>query len=190
VRLRLRLVTGWLAGMLISALARSVHRSRTPQQPSPMQGPPAGAAVAWQKFTPDARLQAVVPHQHTSLSTVHCPLPNMDAIRPALATLRLQATRRAPRPLYHCLHTTASWRATPLPHPSVPGPPPETPTPAPTDALYRVARKKKQAGLLQQAKDIRAAPKPGGALAKRFWKDVTVKEAEGTPSPPLPSTLR
>ncbi|KAL1598761.1 hypothetical protein SLS60_007903 [Paraconiothyrium brasiliense] len=104
----------------------------------------------------------------------------MESIRPALATLRLTATRRAPRPLYRCLHTTPSRRATPLPHPSVPGPPPETPTPSPTDALDRVARKRKQAGLLQQAKDIRAAPsKPGSALAKRFWKDVTVKEADG-----------
>lgn len=113
----------------------------------------------------------------------------MESLRPALATLRLQATRRAPRPLPQCLHTTASRRATPLPHPSVPGPPPETPTPSAEDVLYRVARKKKQASLLQQAKDLRAPPKPGGALAKRFWKEATVREAEGTSAPPVLSNL-
>jgi ATP synthase F1 complex assembly factor 2 len=63
----------------------------------------------------------------------------------------------------------------------VPGPPPETPTPSASDALHRVARKRKQAELLKQAKDVRAAPnKPNSALAKRFWKSVTVKETDGT----------
>lgn len=105
----------------------------------------------------------------------------MESIRPAFAALRLAAPRRAPRPLYQCLHTSTSRRATPLPHPSVPGPPPETPTPAASDPLERVARKRKQAELLAQAKEVRSAPsKPKSVLQKRFWKDVTVKETDGT----------
>ena len=104
----------------------------------------------------------------------------MESIRPALSTLRLAAPPRASRPLLRCLHTSASCRATPLPHPSVPGPPPETPTPLPSDALSRVERKRKQAELLKQAREIRTAPsKPKSVLQKRFWKDVTVKETEG-----------
>src|SRR5262245_47628547 len=108
----------------------------------------------------------------------------MESIRPALTALRIAAVpapRRAPRPLYRCLHTSAARCATPLPHPSVPGPPPESPTPSPSDPLERVARKKKQAELLKQAREVRTTPsKPKSVLQKRFWKDVLVKETEGT----------
>ncbi|KAF2864939.1 hypothetical protein BDV95DRAFT_508303 [Massariosphaeria phaeospora] len=101
----------------------------------------------------------------------------MEAMRPTLTKLRLFAPSRAPRPLYRCLHTSASRHATPLPHPSVPGPPPETPTPQASDALDRVARKRKQAELLNQAREVRASPtKSKTLLQKRFWKDVVVKE--------------
>ena len=103
----------------------------------------------------------------------------MESIRPALLTLRATAPC-APRPLYRCLHASASRRATPLPHPSVPGPPPETPKPSASDVLDRVARKRKQAELLQQAKEMKAAPsRPNSMLAKRFWKDVVVRDTEG-----------
>lgn len=103
----------------------------------------------------------------------------MESIRPALAAARLAAPRRAYRPLYHCLHTSAARCATPLPHPSVPGPPPETPTPSASDALDRVARKKRQAEMLQQAKGARSsAAKPASALKKRFWNDVSVRETD------------
>jgi hypothetical protein len=105
-------------------------------------------------------------------------------MEPAFATLRRAAPRRqAPRSLYQCLylHTTAARRfATPLPTPSVPGPPPDAPTPQ-SEAHDRVVRKRKQAELLRQAREIRASPstKPNSILRKRFWKDVTVKESEG-----------
>lgn len=116
----------------------------------------------------------------------------MESIRPALATLRLsvpQRTSRASAPYlyyYRSLHSTATRCATPLPHPSVPGPPPETPEPAPSDALHRVARKRKQAELLKHAQEARAATgtgpaKPKTVLQKRFWKDVSVKETPGEP---------
>ncbi|ORY09818.1 hypothetical protein BCR34DRAFT_486651 [Clohesyomyces aquaticus] len=103
----------------------------------------------------------------------------MDALRPARVLLRLPGPRRAPRPQSQCLclHTSSSRRATPHPLPSVPGPPPETPSPAASDALDRVARKRKQAELLRQAREIKASPsRPKTLLAKRFWKDVTVRE--------------
>ena len=121
------------------------------------------------------RRQLMVPHPSIASSII-----TMESIRPALASLRLAAPRRVSRPLYQCLHTTAVRRATPLPHPSVPGPPPETPTPSASDALHRVARKRKQAELLKQAKDIRTPNKSNSGLAKRFWKSVTVKETDGT----------
>jgi hypothetical protein len=109
--------------------------------------------------------------------------PTMDALRPALASLRLAAPRRAPRPLYHCLHTSAVRAATPLPHASIPGPPPATPAPHVSDPLERVARKKRQAELLKQAQDVRTEAKPSSKpkslLKKRFWKDVVVKETPG-----------
>jgi hypothetical protein len=104
----------------------------------------------------------------------------METIRPALANVRLSAPRRAYRPFYQCLHTSAARRATPLPHPSVPGPPPETPTPSASDALDRVARKRRQADMLQQAKEVRtSAAKPTSVLKKRFWTDVNVQEGDG-----------
>jgi hypothetical protein len=107
----------------------------------------------------------------------------MESLRPALATLRLAAPRRAYRPLYQCLHTSAIRHATPLPHASVPGPPPASPTPQPSAALERVARKKRQAAMVKDAREIRetAAPsnKPKSLLKKRFWKDVVVKETDG-----------
>lgn len=109
-----------------------------------------------------------------------------QAARPALGALRLaQAARHAPRPLFRfpcqCLHSSASRNATPLSHPSVPGPPPETPAPQASDALERVARKRKQAELLKQAREVRSTPShPKTPLQKRFWKDVSVKEVDGT----------
>jgi ATP synthase F1 complex assembly factor 2 len=45
--------------------------------------------------------------------------------------------------------------------------------------LDRLARKRKQADLLQQAKDLRSsASKPKSVLKKRFWTDVSVKETQ------------
>ncbi|KAF2641865.1 ATP synthase mitochondrial F1 complex assembly factor 2 [Massarina eburnea CBS 473.64] len=105
----------------------------------------------------------------------------MVSIRPALAALRLSTPSRQPLPraLHPGLHTSATRCATPLPHPSIPGPPPATPTPAASDALERVARKRRQAELLSQAREVRNAPsKSKRILQKRFWKDVSVTETE------------
>jgi hypothetical protein len=117
----------------------------------------------------------------SSASFLFCVLPvAMEAIRPSLGALRRSATRRAPRPLCQCLHTSP-WRcAQPLPQPSVPGPPPEPPTPAASDPLDRVARKRKQAELLKQAREVRSSPsRPKTLLQKRFWQHVYVQETDG-----------
>ncbi|KAF2715581.1 ATP12-domain-containing protein, partial [Pleomassaria siparia CBS 279.74] len=89
--------------------------------------------------------------------------------------------RRARCSLYQCLylHTSSIRHAVPLPSPLIPGPPPDAPTPQ-SEAIDRVNRKRKQAELLRQAREVRSSPstKPNSILRKRFWKDVTVKEAQ------------
>jgi ATP synthase F1 complex assembly factor 2 len=60
------------------------------------------------------------------------------------------------------------------------GPPPEPPVQA-QDVHQRVARRRRQAEMLKNAKELRSSSggKAGGALKKRFWKDVTVQEVDG-----------
>ncbi|CAG7554984.1 unnamed protein product [Fusarium equiseti] len=60
------------------------------------------------------------------------------------------------------------------------GPPPEPPV-QPQDVHQRVARRRRQAEMLKNAKELRSASsgKGGGGLKKRFWKDVSVKEVDG-----------
>ncbi|KAI9771419.1 MAG: ATP synthase complex assembly protein atp12 [Candelina submexicana] len=90
------------------------------------------------------------------------------------------ATSHSYIPIYQCLHTTASKPATPLPV-TAHGPPPQAPLPSATASEDRVARRRKQAALLQRGQDLRASQiAPGSAMKKRFWKDVHVREeAEG-----------
>lgn len=61
------------------------------------------------------------------------------------------------------------------------GPPPEPPIPPAENVHQRVARRRKQAEMLKNAKELRNASsgKGGGGLKKRFWKDVSVKEVDG-----------
>lgn len=108
----------------------------------------------------------------------------MECLRPALSRSVISSRRAAPRqvyaPLYQCLHTGTPRHATPLPHPTTPGPPPEPPTPAVSQPEDRVARKRKQAELLQRGQALRANPaKPASVLQKRFWKDVFVNDTPG-----------
>ena len=63
------------------------------------------------------------------------------------------------------------------------GPPPEPPSVAVANAYERVERRRKQAKLLKEAKELRSANANGlkkGGLKTRFWKDVDVKEVDGT----------
>ncbi|KAH8728121.1 Oxysterol-binding protein-domain-containing protein [Phaeosphaeriaceae sp. PMI808] len=94
----------------------------------------------------------------------------MKSLRPTFSTLRPSVPPRTFRPLCQCLHTTVIRSAT------------VTSVPPPSDALERVARKRRQADLLKQAQDVRqeSAPssKPKSLLKKRFWKDVVVRETD------------
>jgi hypothetical protein len=58
------------------------------------------------------------------------------------------------------------------------------PAPEPSEAAQRIARRKKQAELLQQAKGLKADGKTK-ALKKRFWSAATVNEVDGLYHPPL-----
>lgn len=138
-------------------------------------------------FTASSRLVSIDPKQTytTAWAQLRAPRQTMESLRPALRKLRLPTTPRVYQPIvqHHCLHTSPARAATPLPHPSVAGPPPESPIPQPSDALARVARKRRQADLLKQAQDVRTASKPSAKpksiLQKRFWSDVLVKEGDG-----------
>ena len=73
------------------------------------------------------------------------------------------------------------------------GPPPDPPVPkAEADARERIARRRRQAEMLKQARGIRSAQKPSGGdgrsglLKRRFWKDVSVKEVDGEDALPFP----
>lgn len=61
------------------------------------------------------------------------------------------------------------------------GPPPEPPIQPAENVHQRVARRRRQAEMLKNAKELRNASsgKGGGGLKKRFWKDVSVKEVDG-----------
>ena len=81
--------------------------------------------------------------------------------------------------LYQCLHTTASRTATPLPITAA-GPPPSAPLPAASQYGERVDRRRRQAELLERGQDLRTSQmKPGSAMKKRFWKDVSVQIDDG-----------
>lgn len=82
-------------------------------------------------------------------------------------------------PLFRSLHTTPSKPAIPLPTTTA-GPPPQPPLPASSQNGQRVERRRLQAELLRRGQDLRASQmKPGSAMKKRFWKDVSVREAPG-----------
>lgn len=84
-------------------------------------------------------------------------------------------------PFSQCLHTTIPQAATPLPVTAT-GPPPSAPIPAASQYGERVDRRRKQAELLKRGQDLRASQmKPGTAMKKRFWKDVSVQTDDGMP---------
>lgn len=86
------------------------------------------------------------------------------------------------------IHTTPTHEATQSPI-TIVGTPPSAPTPVAEQVDTRVARRKKQAALLQRGQDLRdiAGGKGSGtAKTKRFWKDVHVKHAEGN----IPAMVR
>ena len=84
-----------------------------------------------------------------------------------------------------CLHTTQPKSATVYPV-TASGPPPSTPVASADHVDSRVARRRKQAELLQRGQDLRAVRSGSGsgtAKTKRFWKDVHVKHTDGRTLP-------
>ena len=82
---------------------------------------------------------------------------------------------------HRSFHLSAPQSATPLPI-GVVGPPPNPPLPAAPQYGDRIERRRKQAEMLRQGKEIRASQTQKGKsnpLKKRFWKDVDVKETPG-----------
>ena len=81
--------------------------------------------------------------------------------------------------LVQCFHTTTPRVANPLPITAT-GPPPAAPQPAASQYGERVDRRRRQAELLKRGQDMRATHmKPGTAIKKRFWKDVSVQTDDG-----------
>ena len=77
------------------------------------------------------------------------------------------------------LHTSPRIAANPLPVTTA-GPPPSAPIPAASQYGERVDRRRRQAEMLQRGQEFRTGKgKPGNAMKKRFWKDVTVQTNPG-----------
>ena len=70
------------------------------------------------------------------------------------------------------------------------GPPPDPPVPSGEYPQERLARRKRQAEMLKQAREFRGGRGPKGAeggMKRRFWEHVTVEEVDGEfSSPGLP----
>lgn len=87
---------------------------------------------------------------------------------------------------YRPIHSTVAKAANVAPIVGT-GPPPEAPAATVPSAYQHVERKKRQAEMLRQAKDIRdGKDKKSAPLKKRFWTDVHVVEVDGKLKLPIP----
>ena len=99
-----------------------------------------------------------------------------------LTPLRYKSTSEWSTCIQH-LNSTHRKLATALPNTTA-GPPPSPPVPAASHYGERVDRRQRHAELLKRGQEMRASQaKPGNAMKKRFWKDVSVKTAPGKKSP-------
>ena len=102
------------------------------------------------------------------------------AYSPSFHTSYRNVQSRCPPTLLQCFHTTIPRAAIPLPITAA-GPPPAVPQPAASQYGERVDRRRRQAELLKRGQDMRVSQtKPGTAIKKRFWKDVSVQRDDGT----------
>lgn len=117
-----------------------------------------------------SRLLASLPSAASSLSA-RCSyrLTSIYAASPSTAyTSRTQSRN---------IHKSSANAATPLPHPTVAGPPPEPPQQSVSESQDRLNRKRQQADAFIKGQNARPNPaKPTSVLQKRFWKDVKVTE--------------
>lgn len=99
------------------------------------------------------------------VSTMASPLQCSRSARASITALR-------------CLHTGRPLFATPLPMTAT-GPPPSAPLPSASQYGEKLDRRRRQAELLKHGQSLRASQeKPGNAMKKRFWKDVSVQTDE------------
>ena len=87
-----------------------------------------------------------------------------------------------PRNALRSIHSTSIRTANPLPITAT-GPPPAAPLPPASERGSRIDRRRQQAELLQQNREVRASDPSGKAkspLKQRFWKDVSVEATPGT----------
>ncbi|QIW96215.1 hypothetical protein AMS68_001733 [Peltaster fructicola] len=90
------------------------------------------------------------------------------------AVCRLQRLQQG-----RCMSNSLAAAATPVAHPTVAGAPPPPPQQSVTYVGDRLNRKRAQAEALQRGQQKKVDPsKPGSALSRRFWKDVSVQEAQ------------
>ncbi|KAK0665345.1 putative mitochondrial protein atp12 precursor [Cercophora samala] len=116
-------------------------------------------------------------------------LPLRGAGRTALTTTTTTTTTAVPRTVgvlrRMMIHTNPPQPAKVVPVYGT-GPPPEPPAPAAEYAVEeRLARRRKQAEMLRQARDMRkngsrtSSDPNAPVVKKRFWKDVAIKEVDG-----------
>ena len=108
---------------------------------------------------------------------MEAPLRNAITATSSLSVRRARL-HTSPTP-FRLISTTICREATPVHHPNIPAPPPSAPQPSASYPQDRVARKRQQAEALRQSQQKPVNPaKPTSALQKRFWKNVSVHEAD------------
>lgn len=129
-------------------------------------------------------------HSSSSLSKTTMPAEKAKhLLQLASAPRRVVVSRTPPAAaqFQHHFHHSTPQPATPLPI-GVVGPPPSPPLPATPQSQHgdRIERRRKQAEMLRQAKELRSSQTQQAKqspLKKRFWKDVNVKETPGSSVP-------
>jgi ATP synthase F1 complex assembly factor 2 len=117
---------------------------------------------------PSTRLLASIPRASTAASSLSARRTTRLAYTSYQSTSYAQSRN---------IHNSSPNSATPLHHPTVPGPPPGPPQQHNTETQERLARKRQQAeSFLEGVNSRPSAGKPTSLLKKRFWKDVSVKE--------------
>ncbi|KAK7737286.1 ATP synthase mitochondrial F1 complex assembly factor 2 [Cytospora paraplurivora] len=113
----------------------------------------------------------------TSITTQALPRLLLSSRGASVATTIPVASRAAGR----TIHSSTAAPADVAPF-SASGPPPGAPQPAVEHPYAKIERRRRQADLLKNAKEIRDAASgknTGKVLRRRFWKDVHIKEVDG-----------
>lgn len=140
---------------------------------------PSQPTTCWAIFHQRPRIDA-------HITTMKSPATQRLAARSFSKLLCPSSTHRAPVSVSissrcRAIHSSAPDPANVSPFYAT-GPPPEPPQPAPEHPYAKIERRRKQAELLRNAKELRKASSAGSAktpLKKRFWQDVHVKEVDG-----------